>query len=832
MLQRFSLKTLSLVAVLTAAIAGLHSIKSSGSITSAQNTATQGALQVVDPNGTPKAVCPLKHTDVKAQISGFLSRVTVTQEFENPFKEKIEAVYTFPLPQNAAVDDMTMLVGNRTVRGKILRREEAEAVYEAAKNNGQTASLLNQERPNIFTQSVANILPGETIKITINYVETLKYEDGSYEFVFPMVVGPRYVPGAPTGATGNGFAPDTESVPDGSKITPAPAPAGMRAGHDISLEVTLDAGVPIDALDSKTHDVSVERPDNRSARITLKDLSTIPNKDFILRYDVAGKKIEDAVLTHSTGTGGFFSLILQPPERVTAEDVTPKELVFVLDTSGSMSGFPIEKAKETMKLALDNLYPSDTFNLITFSGDEHILFPEPVPATKENLAKAQAFLESRQGGGGTEMMKAIKASMDPSDKQDHVRIVVFMTDGYVGNDMEIIGEVQKHPNARVFVFGIGSSVNRFLLDGMAKYGRGEVEYLTLNGDGSAAARRMHERVRNPLLTDISVDWNGLAVSDVYPKNIPDLFGAKPVVLTGRYSGNSKGTIRLKGKMAGRDFVHEIPVDFSSTQSRDVLATLWARTRVDDLMSQDFNGAQRGTMKDDVKQSIIQLGLDYRLMTQFTSFVAVEEMIVTDGGQPRRIDVPVEVPEGVNRAGVFGEEGAMNGLGYSNLAINKPAAPMTRRPQTGEKLKGSQRVSGVGSGGGGGYGAGSVTTAPKQISADRKDVDEARPISQEEKGRQEIQSKFHPSVLAVVERLKNKTAATADEARFIHAGKAEIQIWLTDKSDAVMAELKKLGFEVVLDPTTSKMIIGRLPIEKLAALAQMKSVRYVAPQTSK
>ena len=215
-----------------------------------------------------------------------------------------------------------------------------------------------------------------------------------------------------------------------------------------------------------------------SAHVTLKDLATIPNKDFVLRYDVAGAKIADAVLTHATGTGGFFTLILQPPERVTVEDVTPKELVFVLDTSGSMSGFPIEKAKETMKLALDNLYPYDTFNLITFSGDEHILFPEPVPATKENLAKAQAFPETRQGGGGTEMMKAIKASMDPSDKQDHIRIVVcFMTDGYVGNDMEIIGEVQKHPNARVFAFGIGGSVNRFLLDNMAKYGRGEVEYV-------------------------------------------------------------------------------------------------------------------------------------------------------------------------------------------------------------------------------------------------------------------------------------------------------------------------------------------------------------------
>src|SRR5256886_8409355 len=270
MSQKLFLKFFTLIAVLTVTVISLNGLKGSGSIVSAQRTATQGALQVVDPTGKPKAVCPLKHTDVKAQISGFLSRVTINQEFENPFKEKIEAVYTFPLPQNAAVDDMTMVVGDRTVRGKILRREQAEAVYEAAKNNGQTASLLNQERPNIFTQSVANVLPGEQIRITISYVETLKYEDGSYEFVFPMVVGPRYIPGGVTGAQGDGFAPDTTQVPDASRVTPEPAPEGMRAGHDVSIDVSLDAGVPIDALNSKTHDVTVERADERRAVVRLK----------------------------------------------------------------------------------------------------------------------------------------------------------------------------------------------------------------------------------------------------------------------------------------------------------------------------------------------------------------------------------------------------------------------------------------------------------------------------------------------------------------------------------------------------------------------------------
>src|SRR6266536_3532291 len=827
MQPKFFHKLLSIViaAFAVAAVAALF--KSSIRIASAQAKETSGSLQAIDGSGKPKGACPLKHTDVKAEISGFLSRVNVTQEFENNFDDKIEAVYTFPLPQNAAVDDMTMTVGDRTVRGKILRREEAQAVYEAARTNGQTASLLDQERPNIFTQSVANILPGEQIKIMISYVETLKYEDGSYEFVFPMVVGPRYVPGEPVGAKGNGFAPDTNRVPDASRITPAPPPEGMRAGHDISLDIALDAGVSIDGLASKSHDVEIERADNRRAHLRLKDLATIPNKDFILHYDVAGQKMQDALLTHSGNNGGYFTLILQPPERVTVADVMPKELVFVLDTSGSMSGFPIEKAKETMKLALDNLYPTDTFNLITFSGDEHILFPEPVPATKENLQKAQDFLETRKGGGGTEMMKAIKASMDPSDAQDHVRIVCFMTDGYVGNDMEIIGEVQKHPNARVFAFGIGGSVNRFLLDGMARYGCGEVEYVALNDDGSAAARRFHERVRNPLLTDISVDWNGLPVSDIYPQRIPDLFGAKPVILTGRYTAAGRGMIRLKGKMSGRAFVREIAVDFPETESQhNVLSSLWARSRIDDLMGQDYNGMQQGAMKPELKETITNLGLEYRLMTQFTSFVAVEEMIVTDGGQPRRIDVPVEVPEGVNRDALIGAGDPMSrpsatlqspvtnlaSFRLSAGALNPAArAQIVAKSGTSSAKSTSQRAAG-----GGGRGGSGVPNAPPAMAVTIADATEPlRIISPEEKHLAQLRARLHPSILAVIDRLKNKSATAApDEAKFIRDGKAEVQIWLTDKSEETLAKLKELGFEVVLDPKSAKLIIGRLPIDKL------------------
>ena len=599
---------------------------------------TQGSLQFIDKDGKP-AECPLKHTEVKAQVSGFLSRVTVTQDFENNFGNKIEAVYTFPLPQAAAVDDLTMLIGDRRVQGKIMRRQEAEQAYAAAKQIGKVASLLNQERPNIFTQQVANIMPGERIRIIISYVETLKYEDGSYEWSFPMVVAPRYIPApAPQQDAPAGTTQDT----DASRITPTSAPPGTRAGHDISLEIDLDAGVPILGVNSESHETEVQQINERRAVVRLKDRATIPNKDFLLTYRVAGDSINDAVLTHRSARGGYFTLILQPPQRVAAEDVMPKELVFVLDTSGSMGGFPIDKAKETMDLALNNLYPHDRFNLITFAGDTDILFSQPVFATPENLEKAKKFLAGQSGGGGTEMMKAIKAALKPSKSQEHVRIVCFMTDGHVGNDREILAEVQKYSNARVFSMGFSTSPNRYLLDNMAAYGRGEVDYVSDVGDTSAVARRFNERIRNPLLTDVSIDWSSLPVTDIYPKRIPDLFGAQPLILSGRYSGASKGTIRLKGKLAGQEFVRNIPIELPETETEhDVLATLWGRRKIDDLMREELGSSEDPKAVEQKREEITQVGLNFKLMTQYTSFVAIDDVVFTGGEEPQRVPVPVE-----------------------------------------------------------------------------------------------------------------------------------------------------------------------------------------------
>jgi len=607
----------------------------------------QGSLQAFDKDGKTAGECPLKHTDVKAEVSGFLSRVTVTQEFENNFPNKIEAVYKFPLPDAAAVDDMTMVIGERVVKGKILRREEAQATYTAAKQEGRIASLLNQEQANIFTQQVANILPGQNIRITISYVETLQYEDGSYEWTFPMVVAPRYVPA-------------TDQQTDSSPTSPTNAPVETRGGHDISLEIDLDAGVPIVAVNSQSHETEVQQLNEKRAVVRLKDRATIPNKDFLLTYRVAGDNINDAVLTHRSERGGFFTLILQPPQRVAVEDVTAKELVFVLDTSGSMSGFPIEKAKETMDLALSTLNPNDTFNLITFAGDTAILFPEPVPATRQNLQKAKKFLASQEGNGGTEMMKAIKAALDPSDSQQHVRIACFLTDGQVGNEAEIIAEVQKHPNARVFAMGFGPAPNRSLLDKMSQYGRGEVNYISEVGNTSAVARVFSDRVRSPLLTDISIEWSDLPVTEIYPKRIPDLFSARPLVISGRYTKGGKGSIWLKGKMAGQDFVREIPVELPEKETdHDVLASLWARRRIDDLVGDEIANAQNQPAQDQAREEITKLGLEFKLMTQYTSFVAIDDVVFTGPEEPARVEVPAQVLAGAT-SGLYGYVTVMAG----------------------------------------------------------------------------------------------------------------------------------------------------------------------------
>ena len=619
-------------------------------------------LQILGKDGKVTGFVPLKHTGIKTEISGFVARTEVTQEFENALPDAVEAMYVFPLPHSSAVDGMTMTVGEREIRAVIKERDEARKIYEQARNTGHTAALLEQERPNIFTQSVTNIPPRGKVQIKLTVIELLKYEAGVYEFAFPLVVGPRYIPGAPASAGDHGTMPNTDQVPDASRISPPVAgvhTADGHAGHNVSMEVNLVAGVPVGDVESTSHKIFADRTGPDSYHITLADGDVLPDKDFILKYQVSGTGVNDAVLAHSDKSGGYFTLILQPPNRPVEKTLVPRQLIFVVDTSGSMWGFPLDMAKKTIQRALDNLRKDETFNLITFSGDTRILFPEPVPATPENIAAAKKVLAGAYGSGGTEMMKAIRTALgddagaDKPMEADPIRVVCFMTDGYVGNDADIIAEIKKHSDARVFSFGIGTSVNRFLLTKMAEEGHGDVEFVTAPGEAQAAADRFYERVHSPVLTNISIDWNGLPVTDVYPKNVRDLFSAKPVIITGRYTGHPSGKITIKGYQGTGDYSRTIPVDFSSAgENNAALEKIWARHKVEDLMSQDWNGIQSGNSK--YKADIIKVGLEHSMATQYTSFVAVEEKTVVSDGKPVKVEVPVELPSGVSPLAVPGQ----------------------------------------------------------------------------------------------------------------------------------------------------------------------------------
>ncbi len=778
----------------------------------AGNDLGAGALRIVGKNGVAADECPLplKHTDVKAAISGSVARVVVIQEFQNTGSDTIEALYVFPLPHSAAVDDMTMHVGDAVIRGIIKPRKEAAQIYATARRSGQVAALLDQERPNIFTQSVANITPGAIVKIEISYVQVLDYENNEYEFVFPMTVGPRYIPGTP-----NADYTGTNKVPDAGRITPPTVDPGQRSGHDISLTLALDSGIPLASIRSVLHKAVIQKTGVSSATVALENQNSIPNRDFILRYKVVGTQIADAVLTHTRGKGdGYFALMLQPPERFAETDVTPKELVFVLDTSGSMTGFPIEKGKELIDLALRELRPNDTFNLITFAGDTKILFDEPVSATPENMQVAREFLAGRSGGGGTEMMKAIRAALEPSDKQEHLRIVCFVTDGEVGNDFEIINEVRSHPNARVFSFGIGQSVNRFLLENIAREGRGEAEFVTLGANAEKTAHRLYERLRSPLLTDITVDFGKLPVREVVPAHLPDLFAARPLVIYGRYTGSAHGTITLHGTRAGQPWQRQIEVDLPAQQSGNaVLASLWARKKIDQVMARDLMGIQHNSPKPEIEKEITQLGIDYKIMTQFTSFVAVDERMVTNGGDSRTVEVPVDAPAG---------SAPINGslMAYGQMAGGIVNAPPPPSPGYMGGNKGAQQTV-------------EVTASSPMVAMDaarlRKDVPlehkaraAATPAKKTE--RDAIVKKLDNRLLEAwyCNQLAQRREKPPASCTLAWKNRVRVKIDAVTPSPSLLTALKKLGFV----PENRSQLVGTIDVANLGELAKLAEVNSV------
>lgn len=597
---------------------------------------------------------PLAHTSVSAHVDGYISTVKVTQKFHNPYDSKIEALYVFPLPEDAAVNDFLMTVGSRTIRGVIREREQAEKIYENARRRGYVASIMTQDRPNIFTQAVANIEPGKEIDIDINYYHCLPYRDGAFEFTFPMVVGPRFNPPATT-ITGSGIgviAFGNQPGTSGQQTELAYLRPSQRSGSEISMSVDINAGVSIESLESPSHAITVEH-DKASpalARVKIAQSDTIPNKDFVLRYRVAGSATKSAMLVQQDKTGGFFSMLLVPPSDLSYIERGPTEVVFLIDCSGSMEGEPLDQAKAAVVHTLARLDVDDTFQIINFSDTASEIGEEPLKATRHNLEKGLSYVRNLKAGGGTMMLNGVKAALNMRRDRSRTRFVCFLTDGFIGNDPEVLGFVRENlGESRIMTVGMGSSPNRYLLEGLARMGRGASAFLNPGDKPGEIMELFLDRISHPALCDLSIDWAGMDVSDVFPKRLPDLYVGRPVMITGRCKGNADGPIKISGRAGRERLPTAITVKTDDRPEASAkLNTIWARKKIEELTDKatSDNGPR---LMDQIKQ----LSLDYGLMSSYTAFIAVDSMTRTAGTFGTTVQQPVPIPAGTRYDTVTG-----------------------------------------------------------------------------------------------------------------------------------------------------------------------------------
>lgn len=602
----------------------------------------------------------LKHTEVNARIAGDVARVEVEQTFQNPFKRPLEAVYVFPLPEEAAVDAMEIRIGKRVIKADIKKREEAKRIYEDARNQGKTAALLEQERDNVFTQSVANIKPGEAIHVTIRYTSALKFESGDYEFVFPMVVGPRYIP-----ADGR--------VSDPGRITPPTLKPGVRSGQDIAVNVEIESATPITNVRSYSHRILTD-PDDGAMKVRLAPTDTIPNKDLILRYRASADRTRAGVLTQKDKRGGHFALHLTPAVQYRANEVVPRDLVFLIDTSGSQSGDAIEKSKVLMKRFIQGLNPQDTFNIVDFANSTSRLSDHPLANTKANREKALAYVKALEADGGTELMNGIREiSSLPPARDGRLRSFVLMTDGLIGDDRQVIGEVERSlkRGQRLYTFGVGSGTNRFLVERLAEVGRGTCRVVGPNEPDEDVAATFFGQINQPVLRDIAVEWQGAGGAPlIYPTRPRDLFAGQPLVVYGRKSDGQTGTLKVTGYTADNKLYSESFKVAFEAGGNPAIAQLWGRQRLKAITSRIWGEPNKADV-----QAATDTALAYSLLSDYTAFVAVsEEERVDKHGKKIRVDVPVEMPEGMTMGADERKEKRYRGA----PAGSAPVAPPPQR----------------------------------------------------------------------------------------------------------------------------------------------------------
>ncbi len=598
---------------------------------------------------------PLKSTAVEATISGVIANVKVVQVYCNEGERALDAIYVFPASTRASVYGMTMTVGDRVITAKVQEREEAQKIFEKARSEGRGASILEQKRPNVFQMSVANILPGDEVRVELRYVEVLAPAGSVYEFVYPTVVAPRY-------------AGKTDEVSESETWVQAPyLPEGGDPGDTFDIQVHIAADISFQAVACRSHKVKMSFGSEESIAVTLDPSERSGgNRDYVLQYQLAGRSVQTGILLHEGEEENFFLLMVEPPEKGTPAPMPPREYIFVVDVSGSMHGFPLEISKRLLGDLLGGLRPVDRFNVVLFSGSSSVLSEGSLEVTEERLAKALGMIKRQEGAGGTELLPALERALAFPRVEGASRTVILVTDGYVRVEKEVFEFVRKNlGEANVFAFGIGSAVNRYLMEGVARAGMGEVFIVTDEAQAGETAERFRQYVASPLLTGVTVDFGDFGAYDVEPPNIPDLLASRPLMVFGKWRGEPEGTIRISGKTGEGEYAAQVDVSKATlSESHNALAYLWARHRIGLLA----DGA-RFIHEDEQVREITQLGLRYNLLTAHTSFVAEDAVVRLVDGVSTKVVQPLPLPMGVSgfALGALGMP-ARDGVGVKGFVL--------------------------------------------------------------------------------------------------------------------------------------------------------------------
>ena len=645
---------------------------------------------------------PLLLTSADVKIAGVIADVTVTQIYKNEGTQPLEAIYVFPGSTRAAVYGMTMTIGDRMIVAKIQEKQQAKQTYDTAKKAGKTASLLEQRRPNVFQMSVANILPGDNIRVELKYTELLAPTSGVYEFVYPTVVGPRYSNQA--AAT----APESEQWVANPYITEKSAKElTEEPPYLFDITTHLSTGIPLQMVNCSSHDVKIDYQNPSAAAISLseevmiekiskmpperlsvvkqalfdlygEDFGNLPlfyqrilaagtasaqpieteqartvkefggDRDYVLRYRLADKNIESGLLLYKGETENFFLLMVQPPANVASQVIPPRDYVFIMDVSGSMQGFPIETSKTLLRNLISGLRPTDTFNVVLFAGASAVMAEQSLPATAENIEKAMRTIDQQQGGGGTELLPALRHALGLPRSEGVSRSIVLVTDGFVNVETEAFDLIRNTLNqANLFTFGIGSSVNRFLIEGMARVGMGEPFVVLKPEEAAEKAEQFRRYVQSPVLTQIQWEADGFEVYDVEPLSIPDVLAERPILLFGKWQGTPTGQISVRGVSGIGEYRQAFAVsDAKMDDTHAALRYLWARKRIELLGDYNKLSANDARVKE-----ITNLGLAYNLLTEYTSFVAVDEVVRRTTDNLQTVKQPLPLPQGVSNAAI-------------------------------------------------------------------------------------------------------------------------------------------------------------------------------------